>query len=293
MKGILEKYKNQFSQVNPETLLPFVQGLAIWDIDDDPELKQKDKVDPKKTIVTGTDISNEMAFRLLQECNIDHVIQSGRSDFFYEILASSMMLKAPDKFIKNPLPFFLKTVQEGSLDALLQRKVKYAFTSTKNKGQIVEAIDKFLTDEKRTAVFTETVLTLVNELMLNAFFDAPITPKGVHTNINMNRANIVNYPKGVTGYIHLAHDNDRLFVACEDPYGSISFSKLKKRLYEIYVQFDTSLSGMGARLIIDNSSGVYFLKQNFVKTLVCCSFPLGIGLRKSLKVRKSFHFCNY
>lgn len=293
---LLDKFKEQFAHLlSNKALLPLLENVEIVDVDTDNLNSVGNDIDPKKTIFVGHKTSPKEALSHLLKFDIEHFVQIDRDDFFYDLFAACVMLKKPASFINNPLPFFIKNFNPiESMSPI--RSTTLTFSSSAEKSPILHSIQQFLQEHQKTSNFMDAIHVIADELIMNATYNAPVDGDGKHIYMNKDRSEVVDLPEDKAAKIFVTHDERRLLIGCEDPYGSVNRFKMLSQLAKVHKDSQSSPNegtggaGLGSKMMIDYSCGFYVVVKKNQKTLVCCSLPLGVSFRKAEKFSKNLHF---
>ena len=116
-----------------------------------------------------------------------------------------------------------------------------------------------------------------------------------------DRAKNIELPDQKKAKIFITHDERRLLIGCEDPYGSVSRLKLLNQLKKVFKQGGELPSpneggagaGLGSKMMIENSCGYFMVVDQNKKTLVCTALPLGVSYMKAERMSKNMHMVFY
>jgi hypothetical protein len=211
------------------------------------------------------------------------------------VIISCLLIKKPEGFLKNPIPFFVSNF-EGDPDYKAKyRSASFVLKTTDEKTGLMSELRKFLTKRKSTKALMHPVLLIADELLANAFFNAPVDSLGTPTHRNVQRDASFKLSKPVRFFI--AHDRKRLVVGCQDDFGSISRTQLLQALSRAYsgkksrVDAEARSAGLGCKMMIDRSLAFYVVTKKKRQSLVCCALDLGRGQLRAELVPKNVHLC--
>jgi hypothetical protein len=169
-----------------------------------------------------------------------------------------------------------------------------------DKREIIHRSRDFLAMTQRTLTVAQAAGVIIDEMIMNALYDAPSDVRGLARHAHIDRSVPVQLEPGEEAKLFLSYDDSRLLIGCEDPFGSVNEPKVIGRLRDLYGG-DQAVSpimhgagaGLGLKAIIDYSCGFYMVVQRKKRTLVCCSLPLNVSLRKFESLPKHIHFCSF
>ena len=243
----------------------------------------------------GESIPPEDIIPLMQKYNLEHFVQVDRDDFIYDLFAGSIMLQKPTAFIKNPLPFFINHFKPDP-EKNPVRSSEFTFNQSPDKAHVLAQLADFLQGHRKTSNFIESVHMIADEMIMNALYNAPVDNEGKPMYMDVDRAETVELPDSKTAKIFVTHDEKRLLIGCEDPFGTVNRFKIMNQFAKVYRKATlpspnegTGGAGLGCKMMIDHSCDYYMVVQKGVKTLVCCALPLGVSFTKAARMPKNLH----
>ena len=289
---LLKKYADELAHLNSPALIPLLKDIEVIEIGTENPVT----VDPKKTIFVGNNAPIADVVAAFKKYNIEHFVQTDNKGFIYDLFAASIMLKKPDAFIKNPLPFFMNHFKPDEDGTDNVRSTTLTFGSSEEKSPLLFQITSFLEENPKTANFIEAVHMIADELIMNALYNAPVTSQGEPVFMSIDRAEQVELPEGKKAKIFITHDQRRLLIGCEDPYGSVNRFKIMNQLTKVFKpgskpapNENSAGAGLGCKMMIDHSCGYHMVVRRNKQTLVCCALPLGVSYMKAERMSKNLH----
>lgn len=288
--NLYERFSKEFSSLKSSSIIPLLKTISVCDLSE----PLPNQLDPKRTIFLGSKNQISESIPLFQKHGAEHFVQIDRDGFIYDLLAASIMLQKPEAFIKNPLPFFInhfKPNEEGDN----VRSTTLEFNSSFEKSALLLQISQFLEANPKASNFIESIHMIADEMIMNAMYNAPVDPAGAPIFMNMDRAEAVELPGDKKAKIFITHDERRLLIGCEDPFGSVSRYKIMQQFAKVYRGDQASPNtggggaGLGCKMMIDHSCSFYMVVQKSKRTLVCCSLPLGVSYMKAERMSKNLH----
>jgi hypothetical protein len=208
-----------------------------------------------------------------------------------------MICKYPDVFLKNPITVITRNTPTSD------RTVRIPFSSTRDKERILVEAEDFICRNSNNSSIRQNVKVIISELFSNALYSAPTDEGGRYLYASSPRNQEVNYPDNARGEILLSFNNEIFAVACRDPYGSVNKVRVIKRLHQVFddakkasveqVSNENYGSGLGLKLIIENSIGFGMVVRQGFETLVYATLPVGAGNRKVTRIAKNINFNFY
>jgi hypothetical protein len=243
-------------------------------------------------IAVGSGGKTYDAVRAAFENEVKHFVQKRRPDYHYELLSSALITAKPESILKNPISFLLRS----SINTQTNMTWDYKVSSTQKKEEALNELDKFVETRPRLRSLYDTIYQICDELLLNAIYCAPTDEKGEYLYRGKSRRMMVELPEDKNSLLFLVEKDAQLLIGCMDNYGSIDLDYVIGRLYNIcdeerpaQIQSGEGGAGIGLKMILDESNGLYLVNKKNKATLVCATLMLGVGLRKSREYPKNLH----
>ncbi len=274
-------------------LLNLLKDVEVVDFD---ECYVGDK-DLRKTIVIGDETPIPTIFRMTEEKGLSFLIQKKHEYFLFNLIMSAMMCRYPDVFLKNPITVITRNAQASG------RTVSIPFSSTDDKERIFFECEEFVAQNSNNSSIRQNLKVIISEMFSNAMYSAPTDESGNYLFATHPRNQGVTYPGEAKGELLLSFNNEIFAVACRDPYGSVNKVRVTKRLHQVFQ--DSKLasvehrnngnlgSGLGLKMIIENSIGFGMVVRQGFETLVYATLPVGSGNRKVSRIAKNICFNFY
>jgi hypothetical protein len=247
-----------------------------------------------EAIVLGHNLSMAQVYKAFAENQVGHVVQMGRKDVLFELLLSGLLSRQAKDLIRSDSTFLLQKFGAKKTDSF--QSLEIAFNNSGDKPQHLRKVEQFLEKEEKLRNLIPKMLQIVDELIMNAMYDAPVGTGGVRVFANTPRRYPVQYPNGKTSAkLKIHYDESRLLVGCEDPWGSFDEEKLRGHLAAV-TKDDPSEStpagqgaGLGLKMIIENSTSLYILVRKKELSAVYCGLDLSVSLRRLEQTPKHAH----
>lgn len=249
------------------------------------------------TIVIGDDTTLSEIFSYLDKIGLSYIVQKKHEYYLYNLLMNAMIQKYPDMFLRSPMTLITKNKVMGI------NNIAIPFNSTADKPRVVEEADKFVSKNSTNSSIRQNIHIIISELFSNAMYSAPTDENGSYLYANHPRNVEVTYPNNVKGEILLSFNNEIFAVACRDPFGSVNKLRVTKRLHQVFddgklaavehANDQTLGSGLGLKLVIENSIGFGMVVKQGKETFVFATLPAGSGNRKISRISKNICFKFY
>jgi len=228
---------------------------------------------------------------LISQCQINgfrHVIQNTTSEFAREILLGSQLIGSPEAVMKE----YGRTIMGATIS---NNEMIIPFTSTTEKDQTMDTILKYIKGTKGAGLLEDAAHLISDEMFTNALFNAPpAVTKEERAGRSRGKAFAID-PK-MPAKFHLAHNDNQLMIACEDPFGTLQELGLLKSLQPpetdnglITVKQGPGGAGIGMRLMFNYCTEFYVLCRKTQKTVFVCVFPLHQSEKVKALMSKNFH----
>ncbi|MEZ0390901.1 MAG: hypothetical protein ACAH59_01705 [Pseudobdellovibrionaceae bacterium] len=281
MKTVLDLYSHLFTSTQLKAFQSFFQQVQVLKIPEDLQLLQQ--AEPRTTVVIIEKMSPYLAMKMMER-GFAHCLSPEREDFRQELLASCLLLLKPRLLLASPSPFFLSSLASSSEDLekfppLLTFPVRWS----REKPAFLEALGKYLQQQKKTQAIEPLIHQIADELFANAIAAAEKSTK--QESIATTGAPI---------RFFCAVDEKSLMLGCEDSFGTLDRKSLLAHLSRIYSSettapnLDEGATGLGLKLVIDNSASVSVYCKKETQTIVACTLLLK-GIRANAKPNKHFH----
>lgn len=166
------------------------------------------------------------------------------------------------------------------LSEVCDPEIKVEITNSSDKASILYNIEKWLDKQEVNSRIAGQVLTVADELIMNAFYDAPVDDNGVMIFKQKERSEAIVMPEDKKISIEIATDKNQNICLCvQDQYGSLSASRLVKHLGKKYQREeytpDANYAGAGLGLVsaLINGVSLSFKVVPKEKTEVLVMFP--------------------
>ncbi len=150
--------------------------------------------------------------------------------------------------------------------------------ATTQKQNAVEAVKNFLVQAKFQTRMATVVANAVDELLMNAMFDAPIDDLGRPLFTSTSRSTAFKLESKHAVEMHVGFDGTYVAITAVDLFGSLDKNKLLSHISKIYTEEEykvrTAVAGAGIGLATVFRSGGSFLfcSENRVRTEVTVMF---------------------
>jgi hypothetical protein len=245
-------------------------------------------------------LPNLVLLELCGQKGVRHVIQKSNLAPESEASLAKFMLEKPRDFIREPILSILglphmNTDQESELNTLYQ-----VIQSPFDKFDVIEKLQDFSKKYKNPSSVIYDIALVADELITNALYNAPYvdaenSSSGPDRNPQSIMVDPLKRPEFVAG-----SDGMRIVIGVRDHYGMLNTNQLLERIRSCYEQNIKDLisykeggAGIGSFMIFDSCSTMYVAVQKAVATVVCCSFPVGMGASKRRSLPKNVHLLSF
>lgn len=251
-------------------------GIRVYDASDVTSCAS----DPGPRILISDQLEPAQVVRCLIDTGGSHIVQKNAKHFYDDIQMTGQFLIDPRDYFENPGACLLPNVI---------RKVAILYSSPQDKPRLKQQVADFIAPLHSQSI-SESVDAIIEELYMNAIFDAPreALKRGAKNS---------SYQRGIYSAIRLHQSADRLVISCEDPFGSLDLKKFLSRMSEVYQKGAGNAinlrgeggAGLGCVVIFEHSETLMLGVMPGRKTIVCCVLPLGLGNRQRDQLKKGLH----
>ena len=239
------------------------------------ELSQTNR--SEKFLVLSDNLSNSELIQNMLQNNCDGFLQTSHPFFEKELTALAHTISHGQKKIFEFHDFLLSS---SDLDSL-----ELSFSKPDHKIELREKTTQYLSDKVRESVI-ETTLAILEELFMNAIYDAPRE--------NKRSQNL--YESGHQSHLKITVQSDRALITCVDPYGSLLVEKVIHRIKQVYEQgaagamnFGEGGAGLGCYILVENSASLYMFVNKDMMTSVTCVIPTKMSNVQKSKIFKNIY----
>ena len=167
------------------------------------------------------------------------------------------------------------------IKGLLKPESKVQVVHLKNSSQkqdAVEAVKNFLVTAKFQTRMATVVANAMDELLMNAVFDAPIDEMGKATSSMLSRATLMPLEGPSAVEMHIGYDGDYVILSAVDHFGSLDKAKLMGHISKIYKEEEYKVksavagAGIGLATVFRTGGSFFFISDAKVKTEVVVFF---------------------
>lgn len=162
-----------------------------------------------------------------------------------------------------------------SADAKIQT---VRLTETRLKQEAVEAVKTYLVAAKFQTRMATIIANAVDELLMNAMFDAPIDELGKQTLAQTSRSTHIKLEGKSLVEMEVGYDGQYAAITAIDHFGSLDKNKLLSHVSKIYtneeykVKTQVAGAGIGLATVFRSGGSFFFVSENRVRTEVTVFF---------------------
>jgi hypothetical protein len=150
--------------------------------------------------------------------------------------------------------------------------------STSQKQEAVEAIKTYLQAAQFNSRMATLISNAVDEILMNAMFDAPIDELGKTTLAQTLRSTVFPLEGKSAVEMNVGYDGVYVAISAVDHFGSLDKAKLMKHISRNYTDEEYKIksavagAGIGLATVFRSGGSFYFVSENRVKTEVTVFF---------------------
>jgi len=175
------------------------------------------------------------------------------------------------------------------LQNLLSDKAKVQiikFQISTQKQNAVEAVKNYLLQAKFQSRMATVVANAVDELLMNAMFDAPVDDLGRPTLASTSRATAIKLDDKHTVELQIGYDGEFVGAMATDLFGSLDKNKLLSHISKIYTEEEYKVktavagAGIGLATVFRSGGSFFFVSEVQVRTEVTVFFKRADSFRE-------------
>lgn len=246
----------------------------------------------------GTGLPPEQVLRLATDLKYGHICQKNGLEFDKELQASESLVRNPASLFEFPIAsiFTPENLSSQSESKFLMADQK--FSSSREKRGVIDACVKAMESRGLSQTMIDDICSVADEMYTNAIFNAPFIDQSTHRNPGVSRQDLeINLAEGKIARVLLAADQNRIMVACTDPFGSLNLSTYLNKIKATYLRgaaatmnFGPGGAGLGSYIIFNTGASMYVGVHPGHATIVVCILPLGMSNRKRALMPKHLHW---
>lgn len=260
----------------------------------------KSKCDPVGKVLVVENLNPVDLLNLALEKGSHHTVQSNSVTFDRELLAAAKLVVQPKRLEEFPISAILNPAECGSEKEIELTLLNERFSLASEKSHILRLVETILDGKIKSTGLRADIITVADELLTNAIFNAPFVDLG-NTTPGESRENPgVKMTEGKSGRFFLGATSDQIVIGCRDPYGSLNPQRLLERVRNCYQKSVAATmnmegaggAGIGSFMIYNSSSSYYVAVDQLKTTIVCAVLPLKGSGRQRQEAPKSLHIIN-
>jgi len=165
--------------------------------------------------------------------------------------------------------------------------------SSTQKNDAVEAVKAYLLGAKFQARTASMIANAVDELILNAVFDAPVDELGKQIYARTARSTAIKLEGPNEVLLKIAFDGQYVAISVIDQFGSLEKSKFLSHVSKVYVDEQYQLrstvanAGIGLATVFKSGGSFFFVSENRTRTECTVFFKRTVNFKES---KEQFRF---
>ena len=275
----LEEAKNNIIENSPDVVL--VDGEALELTDMQPAASGKTKF-----VFIGSKGIRENLQKLLELKHLPHMVfirEENRTESIRSIMTAVTKLCGPNIFGLEKYLNLGAAVQEMKIRTSDDREIQN------------DRVREYFAKLGARASILDNVKVVVEELLMNAIYDAPTDVAGAPLYNSLQRTVTVNLKPNQQGTLRYATDGTWLVVSVQDPFGGLTAKTIMNYLDSCYggregsMQTKKGVAGRGLHQIVESSTFVVFNIQPKKQTEVIAFFDM-IPQEKKDSANPTLHY---
>ena len=211
---------------------------------------------------------------------IRFILQNSRTKFVREVALAAELMTVPTRYLGGPEARVLSHFNT-------EKSVSFALRHSKARDETMNLVVQFIKKIPGGELIKDSVRLLADEMFTNALYNAPANKSGKHITSHLPRTAAIELGPDCQARMTLSFDEKRLFLGCEDPFGSLDEHKFIVGLHSKYrgdeltpVNMGPGGAGIGCRMLLDRSTEFYVVCEKGLRTFFGCTLPLGQSARE-------------
>jgi sigma-B regulation protein RsbU (phosphoserine phosphatase) len=252
-----------------ERILLITDGNSLIQMNTETLKKLENHEGCSVTVINTKDITKKILFFLTSKL-INNVVSFNSNDFENELTRSINIFEFKISG-ETQKKYFYENIK-------LENIKKFELINSQKRWDIYKDIENYIATLDSFSGFSQVVVTIVSELITNAFYDAPrseITGEALNpsrkTTVNLAPPMYINFTCGV--------ENEYLWLIVTDPFGTLNRGTLLQALNRAITEKTAIIdgeggAGLGLYMIMDAASEAIFCLQNKNQTTVACKLKV-------------------
>lgn len=215
-----------------------------------------------------------------------------------EVQSSAAMLFRPALFLSCPVSLILDPKRSSIIRENELTKLNLQFARATEKAGTLNRIGDYLRSQGKSQSLVSEVTLVADEMFTNAIFNAPFVDMATGKNPDLDRTNTsVAMGKDQRAELLIGHDEDRLVIACRDPFGSLEPKKLLQRIRDCWnegvsanMKMGSGGAGIGSFMVFNSCSSYYVGVEKHGMTVVAVTIHWKWSSRKRMGATKNLHW---
>jgi len=244
----------------------------------------------------------DVAQKVQPNCHCIAVIDESLEDYFPELAVRAY----PHNLIADNSPFDLAEMT-STIRKLLSEDIfgiekydvpvheKLIVTQSDQKYAYIEKVRDFFLAQGIQDRIVRNVELILNELLMNAIFDAPINEKGEHPYLHLDRSAVFALKPHEQPSVEYGISPERLAVSVSDPFGTFKEDTFFSYVHRCFAEKSIlegvgKGAGMGLFMVFKSLNQLVINVSYHKKTEVMALIDYHASMRELKKRRHSFHY---
>ena len=219
-----------------KSIIEDLQGLGRLDLHQicSPDVPPREPLN--SWVCLGDELSTEEVLSIAIDNEVEHVIDKNSPYVELELQSAAIMDFHHNAFATRPISCLLKPSNSTPLAEKEMTLMRSPFNAAIEKAPLLMALEKQIADIVKSRSLQADVLTVADELITNAVYNAPYVSKDNRKSGISRIQPHVTMGTGKTGEFFAGSDNQRLVVGVIDPFGTLNVEALLRRIRNCYVK---------------------------------------------------------
>ena len=257
----------------------------------------QDFENPSRAVVVTYGESQEEIVKRCLNHKVRHICQTDEGSLECELNTTSLMVQNSEKFLAYPISSILSPADVSALTEKRLIALSRSFSQAGEKVAVLAELRQLLMDEGRSESLIADAVLVADEMFTNAIFNAPFVDPKTGFNPGIDRSDdSVHMKNGRHAELFMGYDQNRLVIACRDPYGSLNLQQFLKRIHDCCINGVSGAmrmggggAGIGSHMVFNISSSMYVGVSHGKTTVVGASIHWKWSGRRRSEATKNLH----
>lgn len=234
----------------------------------------------ENSILISDILENNDVINQISQQEYTAVLNKQSPFYIRNVIRTARIIEQPEIYFKDPLKLLFEEIP---------RSFRINFNKKEDKQRIVTEAVKFF-QEIRSSMAMEAIYAVIEELFMNAVYDAPREAQKLNIPLNVKDSELM-----------ISHDSDLIVMSCIDYFGSLNIQKFLNRMQlvskmgagnSINMDIEKGGAGIGCFILFNHCLDLIIGVNHGICTRFTCIFPFRMGQRNFNSITKNIQYLN-